>query len=311
MNSDKIVIVGFGNHITKRIIPAIQKIRKLKIEYAIVRKPKKYSNANIEHNIKFYDFNKKINNNIKWVYISTPIKTHYKIVNKYLDENKNIICEKPLTHSFIKTKKLIDKALAKNLILHEVDMYKHHIQYKNLKKIIKSNYNNITSVKSVFIIPQQNKSDSIYSSTLTGDSVYSVGYYPVSIALSLFGEPKSISYENRKKNIKNISLSNSVKFIYDNFYCCLKWEIGSKYSNEITIKTNQEIFKFNKIFAKDPNYLSTFNIKKLNRNNQIFLGSDDQFVNMIRKFIFKKIRPNYSISKSVSKYLEIIAKNKI
>ena len=115
-------------------VPAIQKIRKLKIEYVIVRKPKKYSNANIEYNIKFYDFNKKINNNIKWIYISTPIKTHYKIVNKYLDENKNIICEKPLTHSFIKTKKLIDKALAKNLILHEVDMYKHHIQYKGFQK---------------------------------------------------------------------------------------------------------------------------------------------------------------------------------
>ena len=82
MNSVKIVIVGFGNHITKRIIPAIQKIRKLKIEYVIVRKPNKYTKVNTEYNIKFYDFNKKISKNIKWVYISTPIKTHYKIVCK-------------------------------------------------------------------------------------------------------------------------------------------------------------------------------------------------------------------------------------
>ena len=117
--------------------------------------------------------------------------------------------------------------------------------------------------------------------------------------------------QNTKKNNKNINLSKSIKFIYDNFYCNLKWQIGSKYTNKITLKTNSQQFIFNKIFAKDPNYLSTFVIKKINQNNKIILGRDDQFVNMIRKFIFKKIKPNYSISKSVSKYLEIIAKNNI
>ena len=133
----KIAIVGFGSHVLKRVIPAISKIKTLKLEYVLVRDTEKYKTDYKLLKIKFRDINKKIPKDIKWIYISTPIFSHFQLVDRFIEENKNIICEKPLTESLEKTSFLIKKSQFNNLTLHEVNMYKHHKQFKNLKKILK------------------------------------------------------------------------------------------------------------------------------------------------------------------------------
>ena len=43
---------------------------------------------------------------VEWVVVTTPIKSHYKIVKKCLLNKKNVFCEKPLTDNYRKTKEL-------------------------------------------------------------------------------------------------------------------------------------------------------------------------------------------------------------
>ena len=45
--------------------------------------------------------------NIKWVFIITPNKTHYKLVKMCLDNKVNVFCEKPLCLTIFQAKKLI------------------------------------------------------------------------------------------------------------------------------------------------------------------------------------------------------------
>tara|TARA_B110000971_G_C19961326_1_gene478116 strand:+ start:18 stop:740 length:723 start_codon:yes stop_codon:yes gene_type:complete len=78
---------------------------------------------------------KKINlNNIDWVFVITPNNTHYKLVNFFLQKNKNVFCEKPLTLSSKQTQKLITNATKKKCKLYISDVE----NYKN-KKIKQTN----------------------------------------------------------------------------------------------------------------------------------------------------------------------------
>jgi predicted dehydrogenase len=302
----KIVLIGFGNHFLKRIFPAINKINRLNIEYAIVRNPNQYEKKFKNLNIKFYDESKKISENTKWIYISTPMMSHFELVNKYLDENKNIICEKPLTDSLKKTNFLINKSKRKNLILHEVDMYKHHIQFKSLDKIVKQNLKKIYKVDTKFIIPHTIKSSNIYSKFLSGDTIYSLGYYPISVLITLFGEPKKIIAELKKNKKNTISPSGKVKFIYDKFDCNLEWKIGGGYKNYIKIYTKNKIFTYNKIFSKDPEFKSNFEINENDNVKEFFLGNDDQFFNMFKKIIFSSYKQKHIITKKIIRNIENI-----
>ena len=82
MNSDQIIlfnkgkIVGTGSH--KELI--------------------KNSNLIFSANSKS-NYKKKINE-LEWVFVATPDKTHFKIVKNLLKLKKNVFCEKPLSLNF-------------------------------------------------------------------------------------------------------------------------------------------------------------------------------------------------------------------
>lgn len=77
------------------------------------------------------------NKNINWVFVITSSKSHYTIVRKCLIHNKNVFCEKPLTSSFIKSKKLIELAKDKNVKLFVSDIYSFHP--RKIKKLLNLN----------------------------------------------------------------------------------------------------------------------------------------------------------------------------
>jgi hypothetical protein len=65
-------------------------------------------------------------NNIDWVFVLTPVQTHFKIVKYFLEQKLNVFCEKPLSHSFNSAKKLISlsKKVSKILYVSDVENYK-------------------------------------------------------------------------------------------------------------------------------------------------------------------------------------------
>ena len=86
---------------------------------------------------------KKVINEVDWVFVATPNKSHYSIVFECLKRKKNIFCEKPLTLSVKKSKYLIDYANKNNLKL-----YVDNIETFKLKKIkINPNQNTVIRKK--------------------------------------------------------------------------------------------------------------------------------------------------------------------
>lgn len=71
--------------------------------------------------VKYYGSYEEIckDENIDIIYVPTINKAHFDNVNLALDNNKHVVCEKPITLSEKNTKKLFEKAKSKNLFLME------------------------------------------------------------------------------------------------------------------------------------------------------------------------------------------------
>jgi len=284
----KIAIIGFGNHIIKNILPAISRLKFLEIDAIYVRDTDKYFSKAREYNLELKNISESINEDVQWVYISTPISTHFKLSKKYLEHNKHVICEKPLTINHSQTKELFEIAKNKKLILHEVSMYKHHKQYKHLEKFVNEHKKQIKVVKTSFTIPHLDTNDIRYKKELDGGALLDVGYYPLSIITSLFGEPNNMNLNTFTEKNYEVDLFGTVLFEYDALYCIGEWGIGLPYSNEITVITETKSMKYERIFSKPETFITKVQVKEGFEINEIEIGKDDQFVNMFEEIILKK-----------------------
>ena len=121
---------------------------------------------------------------INAVVISTPIKTHYKLVKKALLSKKHVFIEKPLCSKISEAKELIQIAKKNNLFL-----FVGHIFLFNevLKKIIKI----LNKEKISYIEFNWNKfgsfDEDIFLNLLSHD---------ISIIFKLFGKPKKIKLQS-------------------------------------------------------------------------------------------------------------------
>ena len=73
-------------------------------------------------------------NNISWVFVASPNNTHYQIVEKCLKLKVNVFCEKPLTNSHLKSKKLFKLAKKNKVKLFVSDVYAFHNRSVNKLK---------------------------------------------------------------------------------------------------------------------------------------------------------------------------------
>jgi predicted dehydrogenase len=310
----KISIIGFGYNVKKNIIPAIKKSKKLEIDKIFLK-----NNKFINKNFKKYNF-QSINNlkNIKkksWFYISTPISSHYSIVKKLINLDANIICEKPLTDSSLKTKILLNLLKSKPKInLIEVEMYKFHKFYSYFKKIIKKNMKKIINIDLIFKVPDIDKKNSIYTKKKSGGALLSLGFYPVSTAIDILGYPKNIISNIKFSSNKNIDIEGNFCFNYRKIVCNGYWALGSNYENKARVLfKNKTSFVFNMFYAK--NEFVNCSVNQINSKNKIIknfkIGKDNQFLNMITNCIYNK-KKKHNISNSnlqVIKLLEVIKKN--
>jgi predicted dehydrogenase len=88
----------------------------------------KIINSKLKNNIINPSFN-----DIDWIFVATPPKTHYDIVKEYILKNKNIFCEKPLTLDYKSSKELIDLANERKIHLYIDNLFILRDEIKNLK----------------------------------------------------------------------------------------------------------------------------------------------------------------------------------
>ena len=88
--------------------------------------------------------------NIDAVYIATPHPEHFGLSLSCLNNNKAVLCEKPMTMNATETMVLIDAARKNNLLLMEAFMYKTHPQTKKMLDLISANFKGPVQINAGF-----------------------------------------------------------------------------------------------------------------------------------------------------------------
>ena len=164
------------------------------------KKLKKFKDQfNIENKYSFNNYEELINSkDLDIVYISLPNSFHHEWSIKSIENNKNVLVEKPATLNLKQAHNINLSLKDKNLFYGEAFMYRYHPQINLLLKIIKNNeIGNLVSMKSSFGVnlltkkffffnaKKINPQNRLFNKELGGGCILDLGCYPISFSLRL------------------------------------------------------------------------------------------------------------------------------
>ena len=221
------------------------------------------------------------------LYVPLPPALHYIWSAKALDFGKHVIVEKPATICVDDTKKLIDIANNKELVLHENYMFLFHKQIEEINEIIKSGeLGDIRLYRITFGFPRRALEDFRYNKELGGGALIDAGGYVLKYAAALLGDTAKVMYAQLNYDnkldvdiygsgavINSMGVVAQIAFGMDNEYKCELEVWGSK--GELTT---------NRILTAPVGYTPTIIIRKDNKDYIKQLSKDDTFEKSIRHF---------------------------
>ncbi len=189
--------------------------------------------------------------NVDIVYIALPNTFHYKWVLQSIENNKNILVEKPAFINFEETKNIFNHQNFKNIYFSEGYMYRYHPQISKLIKIIDSNeIGKILSMKSNFGInivykksffgfrkKKLDKNKRIFNKKLGGGVIFDLGCYATSMSLMIGSLINDIE-------LKNFNLTNvETEYLYSNIdvQSHAKINFDNKFTSDIGVSFIKDI----------------------------------------------------------------------
>lgn len=136
------------------------------------------------------------------IYIATPHSLHYEHTMFCLENNKSVLCEKPMAVNEKQAQKMFDKAKQKNLFLMEAMWTYFFPVIKKVQEWIKDGkIGKIQLVKAQIGIlpkPPRNEKGRLFNPHLAGGALLDTGIYPVSFAnLLLPGQPTDLKISSK------------------------------------------------------------------------------------------------------------------
>lgn len=138
-------IIGFGKIARTNHLPAYQNVElKERLRITSVVEPNKFNleKSKAEYpEIHFYDSLEKLfeNENIDFVDIASPPLNHFELLEKCIQKNVHIICEKPFTVSLSHAEKIREMLLASDKVFIPCHQYKYSPIWKKFKDFINAN----------------------------------------------------------------------------------------------------------------------------------------------------------------------------
>ena len=121
----------------KGYLPAIKKIKSIKLKIICSRNIKKIEDNDLKKINYETDWKKIFKKDIKLIILAVPPKLQEKIITYNIKFKKRIIFEKPISSNYFKSKKLIEQ-IKKNKINADINLtYLNHDLFKKVKDIIK------------------------------------------------------------------------------------------------------------------------------------------------------------------------------
>ena len=240
----RILIIGNSGIFKKKIYFALKKFKKIKIELASRRKIQE----EIKVNRKYSSYNKAINTTkAKIVYISLINSMHFKWALKSLNNNKHVIIDKPLTADFNDTKKLLNVAKKKKLLLTESIVLHYHNQFKNI--ISKINLRKRTKITAKFHIPKLEKKNYRNFQKYDGGCFQDMSPYASYLIYFFLKNENYLLNKHHIKNKNGLVNSFSISAKYKNISLNASFSFNAAYKNDIQITNDKKKYFINYVFS--------------------------------------------------------------
>ncbi len=181
-------IIGLGN-MGQKFASAIKETSNSKIVSVASKDINKIkifkNNFSFKDLVVYNDYNEIIKDkNVNAIYIATLNNTHFDLIKRCSENNKNILCEKPFTLNYDQGREVYDYILKNNVIFYEGFAYRSHPQTKIIREIVeKKELGEITNIQSSFgfKVNKIKPGSRLFNKKLGGGAILDVGCYPLSI----------------------------------------------------------------------------------------------------------------------------------
>ena len=276
MKKIKLLVVGYSKFVEKRLVSSLKRIKK--IDYRICSKTK------VKDNIQYNNYLEGLKFNPDLIYISLTNHLHFKFARLFLKKGYNVIVDKPITESFVKTRELIKIAKSKKLLLSEATLFNYHAVFQQIIKMI-GGKKKIEFLQSNFNIPQVKLLKEI--NLTKSDCLMDMSPYAAAlIRLYLDNKNLNINFDYKKfsnnKNIKSFYvLANDKKIRYfGNF------SFDNEYLSQIVFFSQKKIIYLpNQAFASPSSKKIKITIKENNKFKFFTVKKDDCIYNYLTEVV--------------------------
>jgi hypothetical protein len=227
---------------------------------------------------------------IEIIIIATPTITHYDLVKKALNHNKNVFVEKPLSDSLEKSKELIEMSVKNRLNLFVDNVFLYRNEFIKLKEQIKKN-------KVIKIIFNWEKYGTFNDSILNN-----LVYHDIYLFLDLFNLQNT--------NMKNLKIIECSKPIEKTRIDILKFKFD--YNNVLIEGNYNRVSEFKKksikIFLENGEIIEWVDNNLFLNKNSIELKENDALLDMISVFLNNNVdyNKNHFLALKTSTFLQNI-----
>lgn len=252
----RVAIWGIGSHVRRNLVPAFHE--SLLVDLVGLHTRDEDSLSELSHvtgAIPYRNVDDLLGSpDIDAVYVSTPTGAHASMASAVVDAGKHVWCEKPLTPSATETRQIIADARTTDLVALESDMFLHHPQFSELRRIIDSgDVGTVVSIAAQFGFPHLPATDFRYLKASGGGALLDAGFYPCATAVALLGRNVGVrGATTRTEEGFDVDTGGSALVESPAGTGLLEWGFGRSYRNEITIWGTGGTIEVNRAFSKPP-----------------------------------------------------------
>ena len=282
----RILILGNSNIFQRKIFPALNKIKNLKVELASKRQILNKHRYEKTYNSYYKALNETSAN---LVYISLINSLHYSLAIKSLKNNKNLIIDKPITLKLIQTKKIINLASKKKLLISEAIVFDKHSQFKKMYSML--NLRKETIINAIFHIPKLDRVNFRNFNKFGGGCFQDMSPYASSIIRIFFKNKKYSTKVKKVKNSKGLIDSFKLQAKSKNIFLNSSFSFNNSYKNQIEIFNGDKKYFINFAFSPPIDKKLQLGIfdKKKNKKYKIRFKKQNAFLTYLN-FVFYKLR---------------------
>jgi len=287
----KIGILGCSSIAKRCVIPAIKKIEGVELSGVASRDINKAIGWGFEYHTNPYTYGELLASDVDMIYVSLPPGLHYEWGKKVLLSGKHLLMEKTFTTNAPDAIELFNIAENRNLKCMEALMYEFHPVQKKIDILLES-MGSVKYVDATFNFPYfEDKDDIRYKKALGGGSIHDSLIYPLSFVQRILGKSYEDCYYNFIED--EVVEKGTIMMAYPDSTAVINFGFGQAYRNEITISSEYETMKAERVFSRTPDCTNPIHIIQNGSTEYFEIDKSDQFESMIRFFISANTRDLY------------------